>query len=162
MSQLFTVPVQPSDSDERYTPKWVFDGLGLTFDLDPCSPVGGGDFVPAQRKLTANDDGLAHDWHGRVWVNPPFSNATAFADRFIAHGNGIFLGPVANSRWANDMLRASNVVWFCRDFAFVHPTHSGRHSSMPLMFCAIGSACRAAVWRLASSGTHDGTLMVPL
>jgi hypothetical protein len=121
-SPLFAVPVQSQESDERYTPAWVFDHMGLTFDLDPCSPVGGGDFVPARRKLTANDDGLAHEWEGMVWVNPPFSNAAAFADRFIAHGNGVFLGPVANGRWAQDMLAASWLTWLCADFAFTHPT----------------------------------------
>jgi len=40
---LFSVPVQGTDSDERYTPRWVFDGLGLMFDLDPASPLEGGD-----------------------------------------------------------------------------------------------------------------------
>lgn len=50
--QLFPAVVQGHDSDERYTPRWVFDGLGLTFDLDPASPVEGGDCVPARRKLT--------------------------------------------------------------------------------------------------------------
>ena len=158
MTQLFHFPVQPLESDERYTPRWVFDGLGITFDLDPCSP-GVGDCVPATRKLTARDDGLAHEWNGRVWVNPPFSNATAFADKFIAHGDGIFLGPVANAQWTQDMLEAADIVWLCADFAFTHPTHAGRRSSMPLMFVAIGSASTAALRRLARSGVHRGALL---
>lgn len=160
MTQLFSVPVQPLDSDERYTPKWVFDHLGILFDTDPCSPVEGGDFVPALVKHTANVDGLAQEWRGTVWVNPPFSRATEFADRFIAHGNGVFLGPVANSRWATDMINAADLVWLCRDFAFVHPTHAGRRSSMPLMFCAIGSHAAEALRRLATSGAHSGCLLV--
>jgi hypothetical protein len=28
------------ESDEWYTPPEIFDALGLTFDLDPCSPGG--------------------------------------------------------------------------------------------------------------------------
>lgn len=160
MTQLFSVPVQPLDSDERYTPKWVFDHLGVLFDTDPCSPVEGGDFVPALVKYTANDDGLAQPWRGTVWVNPPFSNSAAFADRFIAHGNGIFLGPVANGRWAQDMLAASDLVWLCADFAFTHPTHAGKRSSMPLMFCAIGQHASDALRRLADSGAHRGALLV--
>lgn len=159
MSRLFVTPVQGRDSDERYTPKWVFGHLGITFDLDPCSPVEGGDAVPVRRKLTRMDDGLAHDWHGTVWVNPPFSNATAFADKFIAHGNGLFLGPVANARWAQDLIDASGLVWLCRDFPFTHPTHSGKRSSMPLMFCAIGDTCVAALRRLAAAGVHRGALL---
>lgn len=161
MSQLFAHPVQPLESDERYTPAWVFSHLGLVFDLDPCSPGEGmGDAVPARRKLTKDHDGLAHDWHGVVWVNPPFSNAAAFADRFIAHRNGIFLGPVANGRWTQDMLGAAELVWLCADFAFTHPTHAGKRSSMPLMFCAIGEPARAGLRRLATSGAHRGALMV--
>ena len=159
--RLFATPVQALESDERYTPKWVFDAMGIGFDLDPCSPgVGMGDFVPTLRRYTAADDGLAHKWYGMVWVNPPFSRSTEFADRFIEHANGVFLGPVANSRWATDMLNAADGVWLCRDFAFVHPTHAGKRSSMPLMFCAIGDAAWVGLNRLATSGVHSGALMV--
>ena len=156
---LFAYPAQSLESDERYTPRWVFDGLNLTFDLDPCSPADGGDCVPALRKLTKHDDGLAHHWTGMVWVNPPFSRATEFADRFIAHGNGVFLGPVANARWTQDMLDAADIVWLCRDFPFTHPTHAGKRSSMPLMFCAIGPRPMHALERLAHTGVHRGALM---
>jgi hypothetical protein len=158
-NQLFVAPVQSLESDERYTPRWVFDGLGLTFDLDPCSPEDGGDCVPALRKLTRRDDGLAHEWTGMVWVNPPFSAGTQWADRFRQHGWGLFLGPIANARWSNDLINASDLVWLCRDFAFTHPTHTGKRSSMPLMFCAIGAPAVDGLRRLATSGVHDGALM---
>lgn len=158
--QLFTAPVQAVDTDERYTPSWVFEHMGITFDLDPCSPTEGGDAVPAVSKLTRLDDGLAHEWVGTVWVNPPFSNSTPFAERFIAHGDGVFLGPVANARWAQDMLAVAELVWLCADFAFTHPTHAGKRSSMPLMFCAIGERGAAALRRLAVAGVHRGALLV--
>lgn len=156
---LFPVPAQSLESDERYTPAWVFDHLGLLFDLDPCSPVEGGDFVPTRHRYTRLDDGLAQPWRGLVWCNPPFSNATAFADKFITHGRGLFLGPVANSRWATDMLNASDLTYLCRDFAFVHPTHSGRRSSMPLMFCAMLQTATEALERFVAAGVLDGCLM---
>lgn len=159
---LFATPVQGRDSDERYTPAWVFDGMGLTFDLDPASPVDGGDFVPARQKLTRADDGLAWDWFGLVWLNPPFSAATPWADRFRAHGNGVFLGPIANSRWWIDLAGAADLMWLCRDFAFVHPEHAGRHSSMPLAFVAMGEEATEGLSRLALSGRHVGVLSRPL
>lgn len=156
---LFSVPVQGRESDERYTPRWVFDGLGLVFDLDPASPVQGGDCVPAEHKLTRHDDGLACDWEGMVWLNPPFSAATPWADKFRQHAYGVFLGPIANARWWIDLVRDAEVVWVCRDFAFDHPEHAGRRSSMPLAFVAYGMAPAAALGRLAASGRHDGVLL---
>lgn len=156
---LFAGPVQSLESDERYTPAWVFDHLGLSFGTDPCSPVGGGDFVPAAHRYTRLEDGLAKQWYGLVWCNPPFSNASAFADKFIAHADGIFLGPLANARWAQDMLAAADLTWLPADFAFVHPTHAGKRSNMPLMFCAMGDVGTAGLHRLAASGVHRGCLM---
>lgn len=157
--QLFRVPVQELDSDERYTPRWVFDGLGLTFDLDPAAPVDGGDCVPTRHRFTRLDDGLAQPWHGLVWLNPPFSQSTAWATRFRDHANGVFLGPVANGRWWCDLVRHADIVWHCRDFAFTHPTHAGKRSSMPLAMIAIGDQGAAGVRRLAQSGVQDGVLM---
>ena len=156
--RLFATPVQGTATDERFTPQWVFDRLGLTFDLDPASPVEGGDAVPARRKLTRLDDGLAHEWAGLVWLNPPFSAATPWAVRFMEHGNGVFLGPIANSRWWTDLANVADRLWLCRDFAFTHPTHSGKRSSMPLAFVAMGPAAVGGLTRLATSGVHDGVL----
>jgi hypothetical protein len=153
-------PPQSLDKDERYTPAWVFQGLGLTFDLDPASPgEGNGDCVPARRKLTKDDDGLASEWVGLVWLNPPFSNATAWANRFMDHANGIFLGPIANGRWTHQMMKSANLLWLCRDFAFTHPTHSGKRSSMPLFFASYGADASDGLRRLAVSARHEGVLV---
>ena len=151
---------QGQDSDERYTPRWVFDGLGLQFDLDPASPgYRKGDCVPALVKIDKAENGLSIDWRGLVWLNPPFSDATVWADRFREHGNGVFLGPVANARWTIDLIRAADVVWFCRDFAFTHPTHAGKRSSMPLFMAAMGFEARVGLTRLAGTTSHSGVLL---
>jgi hypothetical protein len=36
-------------SDDCYTPRWVFDAMGLRFDLDVAAPVGGPWHVPCER-----------------------------------------------------------------------------------------------------------------
>ena len=53
--------------DEWYTPGWLFHALGLTFDLDACSPADRTYVsVPAHKWYTEVDDGLAQRWHGLV------------------------------------------------------------------------------------------------
>lgn len=60
---------------EWYTPPWVFEALGLAFDLDPCHPEGDRlPWVPAAKVYTKADDGLAQPWEGRVWMNPPYGD----------------------------------------------------------------------------------------
>jgi hypothetical protein len=86
-------------SDEQYTPKSLFDQLGLTFDLDVAAPINSKSHVPALRKYTQLDDGLIQPWEGRVWMNPPFSKVTPWVDKFIEHGNGIALLVVSRSYW---------------------------------------------------------------
>ena len=41
-------------------------------DLDPCSEDGDPPNVPAQAHYTSDDNGLAHPWHGRIYMNPPY------------------------------------------------------------------------------------------
>jgi hypothetical protein len=31
--------------------------------------------VRADTFFAKDDDGLAHEWHGRIWLNPPYTNA---------------------------------------------------------------------------------------
>lgn len=81
------------ESDEWYTPSWVFEALAVEFDLDPCSPGAPPSTVPARKLFTKADNGLAREWSGSVWLNPPFSSKRAWYERLLAHGDGIALMP---------------------------------------------------------------------
>ena len=94
-------------SDEWYTPKYIFVALGCTFDLDVASP-NRATHVPA--KAFIMDESLDRDWHGFVWMNPPYSNPTPFVDKFIAHGNGICLVPMAKAKWFHRLWAESDVI----------------------------------------------------
>ena len=64
-----------SDSQEWYTPKEVIEAVIATLgriDLDPCSNDTESPNVPAAAHFTREDDGLAKEWFGRVFMSPPY------------------------------------------------------------------------------------------
>jgi hypothetical protein len=78
-------------TDEWYTPQYIIDSLGK-FDLDPCAPI-----VPlyqtAGTMYNELEDGLAQNWEGRVWLNPPYSRPliNKFMRRMAEHNHGTAL-----------------------------------------------------------------------
>ena len=51
-----------SKNDEMYTPEWIFEKLGLTFDVDVCAPENGIPWLPASKHYSIKDDGLAQEF----------------------------------------------------------------------------------------------------
>lgn len=79
-------------SADWLTPPDILSALGA-FDLDPCCPPGM-PWKTARTMIAPPADGLAADWSGRVWCNPPFGNqAVLWLRRMAEHGNGIALIP---------------------------------------------------------------------
>ena len=81
------------ETDEWYTPAWMFRAIATEFDLDPCSPGVPPSSVPAKRHLTKAENGLTAEWSGSVWLNPPFSGKRPWYERLVQHGDGIALMP---------------------------------------------------------------------
>jgi ParB family chromosome partitioning protein len=44
-----------------------------TIDLDPASNLTAQETIRATRFFTKEDNGLRHEWSGRVWLNPPYA-----------------------------------------------------------------------------------------
>lgn len=111
-------------SVEWYTPAWVFEALGLAFDLDPCHPAERLPWVPASRTYGLPADGLALPWAGRVWCNPPYGRETArWLARMAEHGNGVALVFArADTAWFHDAASSAGAVLFVRKrIRFVGP-----------------------------------------
>lgn len=104
-------------SDDWYTPPEIFAALGLTFDLDPCSP-GPGHWVPARRVYTLADDGLIQPWAGVVFMNPPFGGRNGqvpWLGRWLAHGNGIaIVRAYTSAGWFHDYAILAETAVFPR------------------------------------------------
>lgn len=76
-------------TDEWLTPPHILEALG-PFDLDPCSPVER-PWDTARRHYSAINDGLELDWHGRVWLNPPYSEIEPWMAKMAWHNHGTAL-----------------------------------------------------------------------
>lgn len=60
-----------SETDEWATPQDLFDVLGreFSFELDVCALPSS---AKCERFFTPEDDGLAQEWRGTCWMNPPY------------------------------------------------------------------------------------------
>src|SRR6266702_3408421 len=114
------------DYNEWFTPPEIMeavrDVLG-TIDLDPASCPEAQKTVQAKTFYTKEQDGLAQEWRGRVWLNPPFSHPLNihFVNKLIDEyqsGNvskAIMLVNVLPSTWLQDAITICSAVCFSRD-----------------------------------------------
>lgn len=76
------------------TPPDLLAAIGAPdhFDLDPCAALDQ-PWATAKVHYTVEDDGLARDWFGRVWLNPPYTSGVIgkWLRKLADHGDGIGL-----------------------------------------------------------------------
>jgi len=73
------------------TPPEILHSLG-EFDLDPCAAPEPRPWPTAKTMVSRPLDGLSVPWHGRVWLNPPYSReAVKWLRRLADHGRGTAL-----------------------------------------------------------------------
>lgn len=104
------------ESDEWYTPKYIFDALGAKFDLDVAAPINGPKNVPCLNWYHKIDRALSRQWYGFVWMNPPFGHQSTkrkWLSKFFDHGNGICLLPDRTSApWWQEMASKADAITF--------------------------------------------------
>lgn len=148
--QLLRVEGWQETTDDYYTPPWVFEALGLTFDLDVAAPPGGVPWIPARRFYTQADDGLAQEWHGLVWCNPPYSKADPWVHRMLEHGQGVLLLPLGgNGAWFTALWESpAECLLLPPNVEFVRPNQKCQTIMFRTALWAFGDECVEAIGRL--------------
>ncbi len=149
-----------NENDEWYTPSWLFEAIGVEFDLDPCSPGRPPSTVPARNVFKKADNGLAREWAGSVWLNPPFSSKREWYERLVSHGNGIALIPArTETHDFQDYMGAADLLLFMKGRIYFERGHrpgangNGVTSTPPFgcVLCAYGAPMAEAL-RTAKMG----------
>lgn len=144
------------ETNEWYTPAYIFDALGESFDLDVAAPIGGGPYVPAYRCFS--ERGLEQCWYGFVWMNPPFggrNGLVTWLEKFFEHKNGIALTPDRTSAtwWQDAARRADALLLMKGKVKFIRPDGSvGASPSTGTTLFASGSRAVASLERASSLG----------
>lgn len=142
----FTHESTYNESKEWYTPKYIFDALGIQFDLDPCSPGAAVvPWVPARRHITPAENGLHAHWEGKIWMNPPYGTDTPkWMEHLAAVGNGIALVFARTDvKWFHAYIPKADAICFIKGrIQFVRASEAWKYAKgtcIPKGGCGAGS-----------------------
>lgn len=108
---------RPVDGDSWSTPDDVIalarQVLG-TIDLDPATNAPAQARIGAKAHYTKDDDGLSREWHGNVWLNPPYSQplCSQFAAKLVEEYDAervqqaiLLVNNATDTKWLQPLLR---------------------------------------------------------
>lgn len=160
-----------SGDNEWYTParyvEMAREVMGA-IETDPASNATAQQTVRAATYYTAETNGLDKDWHGKVWMNPPYSNPEVqqFAEKLIAEyriGNiseaVVLTNNCADTGWHRTLQDAcTRMCTTTGRIRFESPTRQGNSPAMGQSFFYFGDnpekfkevfSAIGNVWRLA-------------
>jgi hypothetical protein len=160
-----------SDADrprsELYTPPDLagraLEILG-EIDLDPASDDTGRTHVSSRSRFTAADDGLAHPWHGRIWLFPPAGKRSVWVAKLLheyrvgrIEAALLYDGIDPRAPWFQHVAREASVC-------FTGPLRALNDCGEPIartrvgsMLCYLGPDTR----RFAAATSDLGAVLVP-
>ena len=116
-------------------------------DLDPASSELANQTVKATEYFTTDDNGLNHEWHGRIWLNPPFASGLIerFVDKLLAstfEAAIILVDNATETRWFRKLADNSSAIVFTtgRINFFKGGTHEAGSPTRGQTFFYFGSA----------------------
>lgn len=117
---------QASGENEWYTPSEYIEAarnIMGTINLDPASSDKANQTVKAKEYFTIEDDGLKQNWHGNVWMNPPYAQPLVdkFSETITSKFESgeitqacILVNNATETDWFQRMLKLASAVCFIR------------------------------------------------
>lgn len=117
---------QGTGENEWHTPNEYLDLARAVLgeiDLDPASHEVAQKRVRAKKYYTRADDGLQHEWHGRIWLNPPYAQPLIanFIDKLIAEVKAarvaaavVLTHNYTDTAWFQDAAALADAICFTR------------------------------------------------
>jgi ParB family chromosome partitioning protein len=124
-------------NNDWYTPAEYIEAARAVMggiDLDPASSDHAQQIVQATAYFTQETNGLQQEWHGRVWMNPPFSMplVKSFAEKMVVEFSSgrvqqavVITNNGTETQWFHSLLNSSKVFCLLRSRAkFYSPDSS--------------------------------------
>ena len=112
--------ISASGENEWYTPSAYIEAARQamgSIDLDPASCELAQETVKASVYYTIADDGLAREWGGNVWLNPPYSKDLIgkFAEKVVVESERfeqaiVLVNNATETAWFQSMARKANAI----------------------------------------------------
>lgn len=115
-----------SGNNEWYTPTKYIDiarEVMGSIDTDPATSEVANRNVQATTYFTAEDNGLEQEWHGNVWMNPPYAQPliSQFSEKLIEeleNGNTkqamVLVNNATDTVWFNNLAKHATAIWFIK------------------------------------------------
>jgi hypothetical protein len=153
--------------DTWLTPRAIVEALG-PFDLDPCAAPSPRPWPTAKRHIELPEDGLAADWEGRVFLNPPYGAVIkAWMQKMSEHRNGIAItfARTETDFWQRYVFPFASGILFIRgriNFRFPDGTDPNKNAGGPSALIAYSTADARILKGSGIAGYFvSGQVMVP-
>lgn len=135
-------------SDGWYTPPWLIEKARAVlggFDTDPATCAAAQAVVQAETWYTEVEDGLAHVWTGRLWLNPPYSGPARWTRKALAYYAAgdvtaalILTNTYTETGWWQELAVAGTMLFFRGRLNFWHPDKVATQNRTGQTLCYLG------------------------
>ena len=126
-----------AESDEWSTPLALFDGLNAEFGFD-VDVAARQENAKCHRFFSVEENGLAVRWEGTCWMNPPYSDVTAWAQKAYRESRrglcmvvGLLFSRTDTRWWHEYAMRASEIRFIRGRVKFTRPDRDSVGSPAP-------------------------------